>query len=518
MAASFASRPIRDKLIGLCTVTAICALMVACASFWLYESAVYMQTLKKESRTMAQMLADSSAAALMFDDRAAARETAETLRAEPRATEACFYNRQGSVVATYQRYAGGESCPLPTHGAATAFSWRHLSVYYPVTLNGEYVGSLYLEMSLAEMYTRSLRYAFISVVVLCVAMLVAILLSSRLQHLISDPILHLTRVAGEVSVGGSYKLRAIKSSNDETGMLIDQFNAMMEQVNQRDLELQRAQDELELRVEERTQSLRSEIAERKLVEQSLVNAKLAAEEANKAKSAFLANMSHELRTPLNAILGYSEMLEEESTLAHIPSATDDLQRIQSAGHHLLALVNDILDISKIEAGAIEVHMEDVPMTELIDGIVPTVELLARKRGNSFTVRFDSRASTIRVDPMKFRQCLLNLLSNACKFTQGGTITLSVTHCDGPGGKSICWQVRDTGIGIAEEDTRRLFVPFSQIDSSATRSHGGTGLGLAISQRLSKLMGGYISVDSIPGVGSTFTIHMPERPLEVFDLA
>lgn len=271
--------------------------------------------------------------------------------------------------------------------------------------------------------------------------------------------------------------------------------------------MKRAHDELEMRVEERIQSLRNEIAERKSIEQSLVNAKLAAEEANAAKSGFLANMSHELRTPLNAILGYSEMLEEDARAAGDTSAENDLKRILSAGRHLLELVNDVLDISKIEAGALQLHLEPVHSNEIAKEVAATVEPLARKNGNRLEVRVDE-GGFILVDAMKFRQSLLNLLSNACKFTSNGTVSLTVERTVQENQEFLDWHVRDTGIGIAEDEIKCLFQPFIQVDSSATRRHGGTGLGLAISQRLCRMMGGNITLQSKVGVRSTFTVHLP----------
>jgi signal transduction histidine kinase len=504
-------QPIRVRLMALFTVTSTCALLLACLAFWSYETALYLQTLRRESVTIAQMMADSSAAALTFHDAEAARETANTLRAEPRVAQACFYGQDGTVMASYRRDGERALCPPSSSGKRVHYSRQYLWVFYPVAVNGEMVGALFLKIGLAELYTRSLRYGFISAIVLCLASLFALLLSARLQRMISDPILHLTRVAGEVSGSGSYDVRAVKTFEDETGILIDQFNAMMETINERDLQLKRAQDELEMRVEERTRSLQIEIAERKSIEHSLVNAKLAAEEANAAKSAFLANMSHELRTPLNAILGYSEMLGEDAELLGLTECRKDLLRIQSAGHHLLALVNDVLDISKIEAGALEVRLEAVEAGELTDGVVATIEPLARRNDNQLIVQAGEDGAMVRVDLVKFRQSLLNLLSNACKFTEHGVISLSVERCREADREFICWRVRDNGIGISADDMKRLFRPFSQVDASVTRRHGGTGLGLAISQRLCRLMGGDITAESTPGRGSTFTIFMPAEP-------
>jgi len=498
---------IRIRLIVLSTVVAGSALLLASLAFWAYESILYLQTLERESSTIAQMLADNSVAALTFDDRAAAAEIANTLRAEPRVAIACFFGSRGAILATYRRGSETGECPTFSSSNSKRLTAHHLLIFHSVVLNDDPVGAVFLQIDLAEMYVMWMRYGMISAFVLCMATLFAMALSSKLQRMISDPILHLANVAGRVSGSGHYSLRAVKTYDDETGQLIDQFNDMMEKINERDTSLKRAQDELETRVQERTQSLMNEIAERKSVEQSLVNAKLAAEAANAAKSSFLANMSHELRTPLNAILGYGEMLEEDARAAGDTAAQTDLQRLLFAGRHLLDLVNDVLDISKIEAGALQLHLQKVHSDEITREVAATVEPLARKNGNRFELKIDG-SGFISVDVMKFRQSLLNLLSNACKFTNQGTVSLTVSRADRESEQFLRWEVHDTGIGINGDDIKRLFQPFVQVDSSATRRHGGTGLGLAISERLCKLMGGRITLQSTVGVGSTFTVHMP----------
>jgi signal transduction histidine kinase len=202
------------------------------------------------------------------------------------------------------------------------------------------------------------------------------------------------------------------------------------------------------------------------------------------------------------------MLEEDAQMISNNEAVSDLKRIQSAGRHLLSLVSDILDLSKIEAGKLEINLEMVEVSSIIDSVLQTIQPLARKNGNRFCVDRNCWVGVIQADPTKFYQSLLNLLSNACKFTENGTITLSVRAKREAGRDWICWHVQDTGIGIAEEGMKKLFQAFSQVDSSATRRHGGTGLGLAVSQRLCRLMGGFITVESTPGSGTTFTIHMP----------
>lgn len=507
----FADRSIKIKLMLLFTATASIALVVACSAFWVYETIAYLGTLERESATIAQMLAENSTAAITFNDASAARENLAGLRAEPRIQQACLYDRTGQILATYTQGRDAGAFPKSTGLQSFHFTTTALFIHYPVNLKSDGVGELYMKIGLDEMYGRLGKFGGIGLLVLCLASLVAVVLSLRWQHLISDPIIHLTHVAGKVSAGANYSLRAAKTSNDEMGMLIEQFNSMMEQINRRDHELQEAQDKLEMRVQERTRDLQDEIAERKIIEQDLVNAKVTAEASNQAKSAFLANMSHELRTPLNAIIGYSEMLQEDAQSASQPELVSDLGRIQSAGRHLLALVSDILDLSKIEAGKFEINMEVVQISSIVESVTQTIVPLARKNGNRFTVENSAFAGSISADPTKLYQCLLNLLSNACKFTENGTISLVVEAQNREGRDWICWHVKDTGIGIPESGMGKLFQAFSQVDSSATRKHGGTGLGLAISQRLCRLMGGFITVNSEPGVGTTFTIHLPPAP-------
>jgi signal transduction histidine kinase len=272
-------------------------------------------------------------------------------------------------------------------------------------------------------------------------------------------------LSSELQIGGS----------DELSMLANSFNQMTEQ-----LRVQRAANE---------------------------HARLVAEQANKAKSEFLANMSHELRTPLTAIIGYSDLLQMQAR-AGGSLRTEDIENIRGAGKHLLALINDILDLSKIEAGRMILDPDVFTVSPLVHEVVATIQPLAEQNGNTLVVRGIEQGGLMYADVTKVRQVLLNLLSNATKFTKNGTITLAVGREKAGDTEWLTFQVSDTGIGIKPEQLHSLFQAFVQADASTTRKYGGTGLGLVLSQRLCAMMGGEISAVSEYGVGSTFTIRLP----------
>ena len=309
----------------------------------------------------------------------------------------------------------------------------------------------------------------------------------------------------------------------ELGPLADGI-AQYLQRKQAEEALRRAHDELERRVRDRTaelaranSELKQEVRSREQVEDDLrlVNADLVraherAVEASQIKSTFLANMSHELRTPLNAIIGYSELLQEIAALKLAKDPLPDLEKINRAGKHLLMLINDILDISKIEAGKFQLIPESFGVVDLVREMEATVRPLVAKNANRLTVHAADDLGVMLSDPTRARQCLLNLLGNACKFTKDGSIALDVARDrEADSGRDwLTFRIRDSGIGMNPEQLDRLFQPFTQADASTTRKYGGTGLGLAITRKICHLMGGDIAVESTPGRGSTFTLRLP----------
>jgi signal transduction histidine kinase/ActR/RegA family two-component response regulator len=496
---------IKRKLMLITMLTSGLAVVLSSAGFLIYDLISFRHSLSQDLVTQADIIGYNSAAAMAFKDESAATVTLSALQAKEDIVLAVLYTRDGKIFAQYSHPKSPRpSLSLPPQARGYRFEGSYLEVFRDVTLNGEPVGTLFLQSDMRQWNSRAKRYATIFLSFVLISGFFALLVSSKLQKLISGPILHLEDTMRMVSATKSYEVRATKFYGDEIGRLIDGFNTMLSEIQQRDTAFHHANDELKTR----TLELEGEIVRRKEMQKELLNAKLAAEDANRAKSAFLANMSHELRTPLNAIIGYSEMLEEETHELGKLENVKDLQKIQGAGKHLLSLINDVLDLSKIEAGRMGLNLESFDVSQMIEEMVNTLHPAIAKNSNKIQVHMGEDLGTMRADITKVRQILYNLLSNASKFTDHGTISLDVDRITEESRAWIRFRVADTGIGITAKQKANLFQEFTQADVSIARKYGGTGLGLAISNRYVGLMNGRISVESEPGEGSVFTVHIP----------
>jgi signal transduction histidine kinase/DNA-binding response OmpR family regulator len=453
----------------------------------------------------------------VFNDPDSAAATLGALRAEPHVVSAGIYTVGGTLFASYVRDGPPRTASVPrppaSLAAGHAFEGHRLVLFRPIQFDNSPIGTVLIESDLGEMTTRLQRYAAIVPGVLIVSFIVAYWTASRLQRLIAGPVLDLAHTAQKVSSHRDYSVRAVAHGGDELGLLVGTFNHMLDQIQERDTALQAARGQLELQVDERTRDLQREIADRKLLEEELrrKNAELQeqsrrVQEANRLKSEFLANMSHELRTPLNAILGFAELIHDGKVGPVLAEQKEYLGDILTSSHHLLQLINDVLDLSKVEAGKMEFRPERVNIGKLVGEVSDILRSIAAAKRIHKTVDIDANLGEVIIDAGKFKQVLYNYLSNALKFTpEEGRVTVRVRP---EGTELFRLEIEDTGIGIKPEDLGRLFVEFQQLDASSSKAYPGTGLGLALTKRLVEAQGGQVGVRSELGNGSVFHAIFP----------
>jgi signal transduction histidine kinase len=477
--------------------TALALILSSSAFLWLAWHSL-RDSMELDAIGLAKAVGDNATAALVFRDSTAAHEIILALAGDPRIIEAALWEKGGTRLAIYKSNSDSISrIPLLIQPEAAFYENNSLVIVRSIRLDKEQVGSIYLRMGLTSLRTLFTKIALIMAVITSGMLLFTYFIASKLQALVSQPVIDLARTVKSISDNKNYDIRAPKTGRDEVGDLIDGFNEMLEQIQHRDEALRRHSHNLALRS-----------AEVSAINEQLNIAIQKAEQANKTKSEFLAKMSHEFRTPLNAIIGYCELIKEETEEMEEPGFLPDLGKIHTSAKHLLALINDVLDISKIEAGKMEIVAETFKIQIVLDEVLSTVQELVKKNGNQLDLECADDLGMMTSDQLKLKQVLLNLLGNSGKFTKNGLIRMKVRRFGNHGAQWLLFQVKDTGIGISPEDQKKLFQAFSQADDSTSRKFGGTGLGLVITQRFVQMMGGTITVESSSGKGSTFEVRLP----------
>lgn len=509
-------RSVQGKLLLLALVSCIIALTSASAGFLLYDVVVSRGAKVQALLSQAEMLAWNASAAIVFDDKDGARELLQALKLSPTVEAAWLTSSDGELVAWYSRDGSAIAPPEGSYSSNEFYRFlpgQTLEVWQPVRAAGVDVGRIVLHSNLNDLSQQRIQSIQIMLMVFAVSLAAAVLLSRGVQTTIAQPILDLARTVEGITGSDDCTIRVQPVGDDEIRTLYVSFNRMMDRIESTNQELQRANDELEERVAKRTAELSAQIAHGEKVQQDLERAKDAAEASSRAKGEFLANMSHEIRTPLNAIIGFAEILLHNPQCD--PKERDEfLRTIGTSGRQLTTLIGDILDVSKIESGRLCIERVDCSPDAILKDVVAVLQPLAAAKGLRLAYEWTSEVpSQIRTDPSRFQQILMNLVGNAVKFTDSGEVRIVARMDRSARPPRLLIDVRDTGVGIAEDKLDVIFEPFIQADSSVTRRFGGTGLGLAICKHLAHALGGSIDVKSKPGLGSVFSFSIEVGSLD-----
>jgi signal transduction histidine kinase/ActR/RegA family two-component response regulator len=483
----FRSQPIHRKLVITSMAKTTVVLFVAMVALLALDSYRFMNAARGDVSTLAEMVAGNIRASLAFGYQAQTQESLDILHVRPQVQRGCAYDAKGTLVAQFTRL---DPCPPAPPGPAEGLT---LSATMPVRQAGGVIGYVYVDRDWAALRDRLMTAGLASLVVLALAAIVMLMVSSRLHRNISQPISELASAASQMGQDNGFRMPVIKASEDEVGQLVTAFGAMADRVRSINDDLSRTND-----------ALRREIEDRRKIEEER-EALLARErEANRIKDEFLATVSHELRTPLNAIVGWSQILvsAKPPDSATVAKAAASLHRNAQAQARV---IDDLIDISRIVTGKLRVVSEPLDLRGVVDAAVDAIRPSADVAGVTIIVSMPEKACVVRGDRDRLQQVVWNLLSNAVKFAPKGVVRVTVSQeVD-----QLRLTVSDTGVGIPPEFQAHVFDRFRQADSSITREHGGLGIGLAVVKELVELHGGAIHVNSRGrGTGATFSILLP----------
>jgi signal transduction histidine kinase/DNA-binding response OmpR family regulator len=499
---------ISGKLTWMNMLVSGAALLLACAAFISYDLITFRQAVVRNLSTQAQIIGSNSASAILFNDPQSAETTLSALKVTPNILSAVIFMPDGQPLASYTR---DKSQPVPAPPTLAAGQVeQHLRrgneivLVRSIVFQGKPTGLVYIRSDMEELNKRLDRYIVIGGVVLIGSLLAALSVSAVFRRSVANPIVALAETALIVSHDRNFSVRVTPiEGQGELTIMIDAFNEMLTQIGERDFQLQKAREGLEQRVRERTAELEQAKKEVEAFSQSILKANEELERSSKFKDQFLSTMSHELRTPLNAVLGFSELLGEDRYGPLNEKQHRYVNHISKGGKHLLRLINDILDLSKIEAGRMQLALETVRIDNCFAEACDTLQPLASKKSQVLERR-STPDLCVHADGTRLKQILMNLIGNAVKFTpEGGRIELSAQR----EGAAVRVAVRDSGPGIPPDEQKRIFEAFYRLGQNPKGAEG-SGLGLAITQKLVELHGGKLSLESQTGGGSCFYFTLP----------
>ncbi|MGM0415935.1 MAG: response regulator [Thermodesulfobacteriota bacterium] len=515
---------IGQKITTLVMATSTVVLLLFLISAALIQTAHFRSNINDKLFTLAHIVALNSKQALTFNQKWEAQKIIETLAVEPAIEVASVFNRDNEVIAHYlNRDQSSFADELQEPGFqrnlllqainngedVSDHTFSHITVYVPVFHDGEYLGSIFIQTNNNALLNNLLWFLLAATLILGGALMIAFLLATRLQKQITYPLYSLTRHMSEIIQKEKYSsYPEVPSAHMyEINVLIGNFTAMLNQICEHEQKLQNYSADLKQQVKERTRELEKSNQKLEATITQLNRAKNEAVSANAAKSRFLANISHEIRTPMIGVLGMAELLQK------YPLPTDQMEMVNTiynSGDALLTLINDLLDISKIEAGKLELELAPCSLADTVDTAVEVLAERALQKGLDITVVIDPNIpQEVHADAARLRQIVLNLVSNSIKFTHYGTIVVALYPVKKTEAScSVCLEVRDTGIGISPEMRTGIFEAFAQADSSTSRQYGGTGLGLTIIKQLCELMGGSVNISENEPHGTVFSLELP----------
>jgi signal transduction histidine kinase/CheY-like chemotaxis protein len=494
---------IRKKIISIILAVTIISIITG-FTIEIFSNIKTARTELKDNISLdTKLIADYLIPTFLFDDKSGANDILQKLENIPSIIYGAAFNPAGTIYAKYSSSASIDSLKSLSEILRLSENKNEILITEPVRSNGEILGSVVLIASTSTIHEKTKEHIGSVLIILVISIFLAILLAFWLERIISGPILRLASVTRNIQETLDYSVRVKKESYDETGILYDGFNDMLQSIEskkiERDIAQEKLQEErelLEIRVLERTKELNA--------------AKEKAEESDKLKSAFLANMSHEIRTPLNAILGFSALIRDSSST--VEELEEYYKMMETSGNDLLNLIDDILDISRIEANQIKINLKETSITKLAEEVFSTFKqsLYTENPNNPVAPLFvaprDKADFVLNTDPFRLKQILLNILNNAIKFTSEGFIEFCYSPNEAK--THLVFYIKDTGIGIAKNQQEKIFERFTKVADIKTKHYRGTGLGLSIALKLTQLLNGEINVESELNVGTVFYISFP----------